>query len=179
MKSVVNKNTLLTVLAVASALGSCVWVYRLLPSSPQITVSPTAVPGETLTVSKEEVEIFRRAFWWHPSKGDKILHAERREWSEANASVTRWQWFIKIRPSSELLRDLRRAETFGLTEVDKPKPWSQVAPLPLPTWFPQAPDTPFEILQTASGEFTVLYRPSDNTLYATDHGRGFAPAAPR
>lgn len=150
------------------------------PTRPQPTPIPT-VAGETVAVTTEPAEIFRRAFWRQPAPADQILRAERREWVDAASApaVARWQWFIALHPSPELLRDLRNPETFGLAPIAANTParaWANSTSAPLPAWFPAGPDDSFEILQSPSAGLSLLYRASDNTLYATDQGRGFAPA---
>ena len=107
------------------------------------------------------------------------MHAERREALDGQA-VQRWQWFLEVRPGVDLLRSLRDPETFGLMPVATPRPWSEAPPSTeaAPAWFPgaAAASSGFEILQAPSGGLTLLYRARDNTLFATDTGRGFAPA---
>lgn len=127
-------------------------------------------------------EIFRRAFWRHPAAADKILRAERFEWLADDESLTRWQWFIELNPSPELLGWLSDPETFGLIRSEPGsaiRTWADKSSPP-PEWFP-LPETAseFEVRQTPTGHFSLLYRKSDNTLFAADSGEGFAAAVPR
>lgn len=144
------------------------------------TAVPNAPPSPLLTANPDAPEIFRRAFWRRPGAQDRIIHAERREThssssarSSALAKVERWQWFLAVHPSTELLAALRDPNTFGLAPVTTPRPWPD-EPSP-PGWFPAADSLAgFEILQATDGGLTVLFRASDNLLYATDSGKGFA-----
>ena len=133
-----------------------------------------AGPGETVAISRAPEEIFRRAFWRRPTASDRIVHADRREWSEQDQGVQRWQWFLQVRPSAELLLALRDPATFGLfPSAAAPGP---VKPTTAPAWFPSATQLAgCEILQSPSGSLTVYYRAADNVLFAIDAGRGFAP----
>lgn len=170
MQSVVKKSALLLAIL---ALTAVLWLsYRRSESSD--TPPPPTPPGETVAVTQDPAEIFRRAFWRQPAPADKIVHAERREWSLTGepGAVQQWQWFIEVHPSPDLLRTLRDPETFGLqpaTEVRR-----AVDSASTPSWFPTASPTAFEILQAPSSGLTLLYRASDNTLFATDQGHGFA-----
>lgn len=170
----------LSVTLIIAVILAVIHVSRPTPHQP--TPIPT-VAGETVAVTTEPAEIFRRAFWRQPARTDQILRAERREWIDAASApaVSRWQWFIALHPSPELLRDLRNPETFGLAPVaaDTPaRPWINATSAPLPAWFPASTDGSFEILQSPSAGLSLLYRARDNTLYATDQGGGFAPATP-
>jgi hypothetical protein len=127
-------------------------------------------------------EIFRRAFWCQPAAADEILRAERFEWKAGDGSLERWQWFLELKPSPELLGRLVDPENLGLQKIDSgstPRPW-MVESAPPPPWFPR-PDTAsgFEVRQNPAGGFTLLYRTVDNTLFATDSGQGFAAPATR
>lgn len=157
-------------------------IHLTRPTTNQPTPIAT-VSGETVAVTTEPTEIFRRAFWRQPTRTDAILRAERREWIDAASApaVSRWQWFIALHPSPELLHDLRNPETFGLAVVApgaSARAWAHATSAPLPAWFPASTDGSFEILQSPSAGLSLLYRVRDNTLYATDQGGGFAPAAP-
>ena len=151
-------------------------------ATPSVSPGSAAIPLplSTPAASWPPEEVFRRAFWRQPSPQDHIVHAQRRE--TLNGQVLQgWQWFLEIHPGPELLRTLRDPETFGLLPVATPRPWGESAPSPesAPAWFPAiAPAAAgFEVLQAPSGHLTLLYRAKDNTLFATDAGAGFAPAA--
>ena len=141
---------------------------------------PDSSLGPASGLSTED--IFRRAFWRHPTPADHILHAERREAGSAgNAGPDAWQWFLVLHPGPDLLAALRNPETFGLTPArDKNAPRTVVPDLPPPpAWFVAVGSADFEVLQASTGGLTVFYRATDNLLYATDHGQGFAaPARP-
>ena len=129
-------------------------------------------PGRMMLTS-ESSEVFRRAFWRRPAPEDKILHAERREWTEdANAGISRWQWFLAVEPGPGLVKWLREENAFGLHPAKKVE-----TPLP-PGWFP-ADTRAFTILASRNpGGLTLFFSPDNRTLYATAAGKGFAPGAP-
>lgn len=120
-------------------------------------------------------DVFRRAFWRHPSPDDQVLHAERVEAADAAGQVDFWRWFIAVHPGPALLEALRSPGTFGLRSTPSP------AALPAdgsPEWFPRPGELAgFEVFQSPAGGLTVLYRARDNLLYATDRGSGFARPA--
>ncbi len=151
------------------------------------SVAPAPVP--TTTSTSDHTEVFRRAFWRQPASADRILQAERR----VNPDNGSWQWFIQLHPSPELLAALRDPDTFGLLPPGKvypdpsgpspeftPTRRGSAPPLqpPPPAWFPDESAFPdFEILQSPSTGLTILHRATDNMLFATDSGSGFAPPA--
>jgi|GEM_PF-832271 len=145
-------------------------------SIPQRPRPPSAsvVPAPSTTSTTDHAEVFRRAFWRQPTSTDRILQAERR----VNPEDDSWQWFIQLHPSPELLAALRDPDNLGLLALPPgiiPDPWPAA-----PAWLPShdSPDTTgFEIRQSPATALTVLYRASDNLLFATDHGTGFAPPA--
>jgi hypothetical protein len=56
---------------------------------------PASQPAGTLAVKTDDADIFRRAFWRRPDPGDRILHAERREWTrDVSQGISQWQWFL-------------------------------------------------------------------------------------
>lgn len=129
------------------------------------------LPASTAAVEIDPAEVFRRAFWQRPSLGDKILHAERREWTDA-AGLKRWQWFLVVEPSPELVKYLREDNAFGLVPGSAGLLESEV-----PSWFVFKPDE-FSIFQSPHAGMRLMFRKSDNVLYATDSGRGFSKGAP-
>jgi hypothetical protein len=128
-------------------------------------------PTKTVT---DAVEIFKRAFWRRPVPEDEILHAERQEWSDAEG-LQRWRWFLVVKASPALTKNLREENAFGLLPSEPVPP-----PGDVPSWFAfQAGD--FELLQSPDRSMHLFFSKNDNTLYATAAGRGFtrgAPAAP-
>lgn len=125
-------------------------------------------PTTTIT---DFTEVFQRAFWKRPAADDRILHAERREWSDT-AGVKRWQWFIAVEPSSQLVKYLRDDNAFSLTPA-------AVVPemVEAPAWFAyRAADV--DVLQAPHGNMRLLFSKSKRLLLATDSGGGFHPGVP-
>lgn len=137
-------------------------------SHPSHKSHPPDPPSTTLT---NFTEVFQKAFWKRPTAEDKILHAERREWSDADG-VRKWQWFIAVQPSPELVKHLIEANAFNLVS-GKALPDIHGAP----DWF-VAPSGKFEVFSAPSGSMCVLFNRTENHLYATDTGGGFHPGAP-
>ena len=124
----------------------------------------------TNTVTDVE-EIFKRAFWRRPSSRDELLHAVRHEWSDAD-DLQRWQWFLVVKASPKLIKDLRDDNAFGLV------PSSSFSRNPeAPDWFMFKPDE-FSIFRSPHSEMRLMFSKTDNTLYATDSGRGFTKGTP-
>ena len=125
-------------------------------------------PTKTVT---DTVEIFKRAFWRRPAPEDEILHAERQEWSDAEG-LQRWRWFLVVKASPALVKNLREENAFGLLPSESVPP-----PGDAPGWFAfQAGD--FELLQSPDRSMHLFFSKNDNTLYATAAGRGFTRGAP-
>ncbi len=128
-------------------------------------------PTNTVT---DPVAVFQKAFWKRPSAADEILHAERREWHDADG-VSRWQWFIGVKPSAALVEHLITANAFMLAPASAGKGAAPRPPAGAPDWFPaEAPET----FANAAGSFLVLWDKERNILHATDGGTGFRPGAP-
>jgi hypothetical protein len=134
----------------------------------------TSVAGDSEPPTKtvtEAVEIFKRAFWRRPVPEDEILHAERQEWSDAEG-LQRWRWFLVVKASPALIKNLREENAFGLVPSEPVPP-----PGDAPGWFTfQAGD--FELLQSLDSSMHLFFSKNDNTLYATAAGRGFTRGAP-
>lgn len=128
---------------------------------------PETAPGETLEKSFPPELVFRRAFWRRPTPEDRILHADRREWSDTQG-VTRWQAFLAVEPGPAL-RDWLATNPFSLATVPA---LSSEIPNP-PEWFPKNFDG-FTIQQSPIGNMVILTAASGSTVYFTDHGKGFA-----
>jgi hypothetical protein len=126
------------------------------------------LPPPTNT-STDTAEVFQRAFWKRPTETDRILHAERREWADANG-VDRWQWFIAVEPSVELARYLNEQNPFSLIE---PRGEVAIPAQPIPKWFPTKADG-FKARQSQDGQMLILINTKSGHLYATSQGRGFA-----
>ena len=122
-------------------------------------------------VENEPVKIFQRAFWASPTEDDRILHAERREWRDGDG-LQRWQWFLVVKASTQLIKNLRDDNAFGLV------PGSAISLNPeAPNWFVFKP-AEFSIFQSPHSGMRLMFSKTDNTLYATDSGRGFTKGAP-
>jgi hypothetical protein len=121
-------------------------------------------PTTTLT---DSTTVFEKAFWKHPTADDHILHAERREWSDA-AGVQKWQWFIAVQPSPQLVKHLRDDNAFNLV------PATEALIDSAPSWFA----TGGKVLQSLQGNMRLIFNDKANTLYATDSGGGFKAGAP-
>jgi len=124
----------------------------------------------TTTVTDSE-EIFKRAFWRRPSSEDEILHAERHEWRDGDG-LQRWQWFLVVKASAQLIKDLRDDNAFGLV------PGSESSLNPeAPNWFVFKPGD-FSVFRSPHSGMRLMFSKTDSTLYATDSGRGFTKGAP-
>jgi hypothetical protein len=120
---------------------------------------------------KDAEEIFKRAFWRRPAKDDEILHAERHEWRDADG-LQRWQWFLVVQASPELIKVLKDDNAFGLV------PGSTISLNPeAPDWFVFKPDD-FATFQSPHSGMRLMFSKTNNTLYATDSGWGFTKGAP-
>ena len=124
----------------------------------------------TLTLNDAE-EIFKKAFWRRPSPTDQIQHAERHEWRDADGLV-RWQWFLVVSASPELIKYLRDDNAFGLVPASTVPVISEA-----PAWFRFKPED-LTVLQASNAGIRLMFSKSDNTIYATDSGRGFTKGAP-
>jgi hypothetical protein len=160
---------------IAAALGLTGVVYVLGPGkspSPALANPPGSQRSPApAAVTIDPAELFRRAFWQRPGTGDKILHAERREWTDA-AGLKQWQWFLVVEPSPELVKYLRDDNAFGLVRGSV-----GVLDPEAPSWFVFKPDE-FSIFQSPHAGMRLMFSKTDNVLYATDSGRGFTKGAP-
>lgn len=137
-------------------------------SQPSVAVSKVDPPTK---VENDPVKVFQRAFWASPTDDDEILHAERREWSDAQG-VRKWQWFLVVEPSAALLKRLRDDNAFGLA------PASSAADIAdAPKWF--AFDAKeIIVMKSPSSEMQLIFSKGGKLLHATDSGLGFRPGAP-
>ena len=122
-------------------------------------------------IENDPVKIFQRAFWASPTREDKILHAERREWSGADG-LKKWEWFLVVEPSPALLKRLRDDNAFGLIPAA-----SAAATANAPDWFRFDGDE-VSILKSPQAKLQLIFSKDNCTLYATDSGLGFRPGAP-
>jgi len=138
-------------------------------SKAPVAVSENPPPGTV--VLNEPVKIFQKAFWRSPNDADKILHAERREWP-GDDGVGKWQWFIVVQPSPELLKYIREDNAFGLTQAKSATRIDDA-----PDWFAfQSPEV--DVLRSPTTNLRFIFVKSGNLLYATDSGSAFRPGAP-
>ena len=150
-------------------------------SKPAVSASAAATPSttkkgaNTLAVEQDKAQVFQRAFWRRPGAGDKILHAERRDWTDAGAAVQKWQWFVAVAPSPEFRRWLLEDNPFELATVAAGAAVPEVENPP--AWFP-----PKEALmgmkqyRNRGGYFVVFHDPQSGRIFAADAGAGFAAA---
>ncbi len=145
-------------------------------SAASLKAEPATLHEGTLATTMPPEEVFKRALWRHPALDDKILHAERREWTKDNASgVAQWQWFLAVEPGPALKKWLREQNPFSVHPVgNADAPEINGAP----PWFPA--DNSGYIIHTGgtTGSLVFLWSRKGNTLYATASGAGFAPGAP-
>jgi hypothetical protein len=138
-------------------------------SADSVPISWKGAPP-TLTLTDGE-EIFKKAFWRRPSPADQIQQAERHEWRDADG-LERWQWFLVVSASPELIKYLRDDNAFGLVPASAAPVVSEA-----PAWFRFKPED-VTVLQASHAGMRLMFSKSDNTLYATDSGRGFTKGAP-
>ena len=132
---------------------------------------PIAWRGDPPTVILTDTdEIFKKAFWRRPTPDDQILYAERHEWRDADG-LQRWQWFLVARASPDLIKYLRDDNAFGLVSTFAAPVVSEA-----PAWFRFKTDE-VSVLQSRHAGMCLMFAKSDNTLYATDSGRGFTKGA--
>ena len=103
----------IAVAAVAVVLG---W-YLGLPDHGSDTPHGTSAahgshpPASTVT---DPAIVFQKAFWKRPTSEDQILHAERREW-QSQDGLSKWQWFITVKPGPALVAHLITDNAFMLS----------------------------------------------------------------
>ena len=125
-------------------------------------------PSDTIT---DPATVFQKAFWKRPNDSDRILHAERREWKDADA-VSRWQWFLEVEPSPEIVRYLRDENAFRLSD----RQTAELLP-DAPSWFiKDVKDA--RVLSDVGGAMLLIFTASDAKLYAMGSGGGFHRGAP-
>ena len=120
-----------------------------------------SAPASPSTV--DPAEVFRRAFWKRPSPDDVILHANQREWTDAEGRVT-WQWAIAVRPGPALAAYLAD-NPFALV------PAESVILADSPDWFPQSA-AGLDVQRSPASRLVHLRDPITGVLYATDRGGG-------
>lgn len=122
-------------------------------------------------IENDPVKIFQRAFWASPTNEDRILHAERREWSDADG-LEKWEWFLVVEPSPALLKRLRDDNAFGLFPAASATVIGHA-----PDWFRFDVDK-VSVMKSPHSKLQLIFSKGDHALYATDSGLGFRPGAP-
>lgn len=169
--------TRLTIAAVLTLTSAVVWFsFRRSGENPAVPVDAAALHEGTLTTQSDAAEVFKRALWRRPAPTDKILQAERREWTKNTApGTTHWQWFLAVEPGPALTKWLREQNPFSLYP-DKTGAAPDVKCAP--AWFP-GDLAPYEVhIGGNGGDLVFLFSRAGNTLYATGSGNGFTAGAP-
>jgi hypothetical protein len=165
MKRLLILFTALTVAVVGWYLGS----PKADPSVPS-HLSDRSNPKPPTSTVTDPALVFQKAFWKRPTSEDQILHAERREWQD-KGGLSKWQWFIAVKPGPALVDHLITDNAFMLVKAAKP------LPADLPEWF-QPPAETVTSYTNPGGTFHILWDKEKNLLHATDSGSGFRPGAP-
>jgi hypothetical protein len=136
-------------------------------------VNPATLHEGTLATKTDPAEVFKRALWRRPAPDDKILHAERREWTEDSAhGVAHWQWFLAVEPGAALKKWLREQNPFSVHPVGNAAA-SMINGAP--GWFPND-FSRYEVHTGGSrGSLIFLFSRDGKSLYATSSGDGFTP----
>lgn len=138
-----------------------------------VPVDPATMHDGILTMEMDPAEVFKRALWRRPAPDDKILHAERREWTKDSAGgVDHWQWFLAVKPGGALKTRLREENPFSVHPAGKV---TGPAISGAPAWFP-VDFTDFEVrVGGPQGSLVFLFSSDGGTFYATSSGGGFTP----
>ena len=164
-----KKRFLILAAGVLLAIGVIVFLTQKTPKPPE---SPQSHSDQlVLNTSTDPTLVFQKAFWRRPAGDDKILHAERREWSEQGKDVREWQWFLAVQPSPGLSEWLQ-TNPFSLSPSNEPPKYKEAAPKP--DWFPND-FSGFEILKAPQSRLVLIFSAEKNLLYAMDSGAGFTP----
>ncbi len=123
------------------------------------------------SINRDSTAVFERAFWKRPSPADEIRHAERREWIDADG-ISRWQWFIELKASPQLVKHLIADNAFNLAP-SATRPGIEAPP----AWF-AADMKASHILRAPGSGMTLLFDEQSSLLLATDSGGGFRQGAP-
>ena len=151
MKRLLIPLTALIVAAVGWHLASPKSEKPALSDSPDHTFQK---PTSTVT---DPALVFQKAFWKRPSPEDQILHAERREWQDKDG-LSKWQWFIAVKPSPALVDHLITDNAFMLAPRSGRREHADDPPKWFPTEAPQTVANPnairaaFDPSQAKSGE---------------------------
>ena len=166
-------------LAVACSVAFGLWrAGSVRPETAPVAVSlplPAKPDADGLALERDHAAVFQRAFWRRPASGDKILHAERRDWLDASSGVEKWQWFVAVEPSAAFRDWLLKDNPFELVAVAPDTELSRLSSPP--AWFPFAGElAALTRYRNREGRFLVFHDAANNRLYATDTGGGFAVA---
>ena len=164
-----KKRFLILAAGVLLAIGGIVYFLQQTARPPEKSQPP--LDRLALTTSTDPALVFQKAFWRRPDSADKILHAERREWSGQGKDVREWQWFLAVNPSPNLAEWLK-TNPFSLPVFNDLYKYEGSAPKP--DWFPND-FAGFKIHKAPQGRFVLLFSAEKNLLYAMDSGAGFAP----
>ena len=184
------KTRLVIALACVALIGGAVaWKMEADRTAVRPAIPPSVTPARvaspvdqqkskaegSISVERDAAAVFRRAFWRRPGAGDRVLHGERRDWSDASAAVQKWAWFVAVAPSPELRRWLLEENPFDLVRA---APDGAAVPLEQPpSWFP-APGALAAMTQyrNRGGRLVVFLDDKTGRIFATDAGAGFAAA---
>ena len=146
------------------------WALMAPDRETPVAAGAAANPDPPTTTIVDGAAVFQQAFWKRPTANDRILHAERRVWSD-EGGVEKWQWFLAVEPSPELVKYLREDNAFSLFPASSP-----VTVKGAPAWFSVRPRE-VEVLQSRQGRMQLFFSKKKNFLYATDAGGGFTKGA--
>lgn len=135
---------------------------------PSLEVSKVDPPTK---VENDPVKVFQRAFWASPADDDEVLHAERREWSNAQG-LRKWQWFLVVEPSAALLKRLRDDNAFGLVPAGSAADIADV-----PKWFAFDANESV-VMKSPRSELQLIFSKGGKVLHASDSGLGLRPGVP-
>jgi hypothetical protein len=170
------KTRLITTAVLTLAAASAWFGFRPAGETTPEPVNAATLQEGTLTTKSDPAEVFKRALWRRPAPGDKILHAERREWTKDSAhGTTHWQWFLGVEPGPALRKWLREQNPFAVHPATGGTP---AAIKSSPAWFPRD-FSAYEVHAGGKGgDLVFLYSRTGDTLYATGSGTGFTAGAP-
>jgi hypothetical protein len=135
---------------------------------PSLEVSKVDPPTK---VENDPVKVFQRAFWASPADDDEVLHAERREWSNAQG-LRKWQWFLVVEPSAALLKRLRDDNAFGLVPAGSAADIADA-----PEWFAFDANES-AVMKSPHSDMQLIFSKDNKVLHATDSGLGLRPGVP-
>lgn len=133
---------------------------------------PETVEDTTLRITTDPGIVFQRAFWRRPGVEDKVLHAERLEWTNASGEVVKWQWFVVVE-SGAATQNWLAENPFGL-RPDSGEVYSSDEAY-RPEWFPAPTELrEHHVLTSTNGRHKLATSKDGKRLYGTDSGFGFA-----